>query len=108
MGKGRRNQRNPDYHKVQGGATEDRDAGRVSRQKLSGQRRTARKAAETRKPARPRARREVEMPDTLAGAALSRLGGLGRRLVSAAGTGLQALRWAGHMVEVARGKKREQ
>jgi hypothetical protein len=67
MGKGRRNQRNPDYYQ----AVEDRDIGRASRWKRS----------------------------------LSRLGGLGRRLLAAAESGV---RWAGHMLEVARGTKREE
>jgi hypothetical protein len=48
MGKGRRNQRNPDYYKVQGGAVEDRDLGRASKQRLSRQQQKAAKRREKR------------------------------------------------------------
>jgi hypothetical protein len=125
MGKGRRNQRNVDYYKVQGGAIEDRDASRAAKQKLSRQKRRAAKRqvpdvhpATPRRIASPRARKPPpakksttgraipEMPETLAGAALSRLGGLKRRVLSVAQSGMQVMRWAGHMIEVARGRKR--
>jgi hypothetical protein len=118
MGKGRRNQRNVDYYKVQGGAIEDRDAGRAAKQKLSRQKRRSKKvvpdvhpatprrvAAPKRKPAAKTASPipAADMPSSFTGAALSRLGGLTRRVLSAAESGVQVVRWA---VDMARGRKR--
>ena len=42
MGKGRRNQRNPDYYKVQGGAVEEPAATRAAKRALTTQRTNAR------------------------------------------------------------------
>jgi hypothetical protein len=128
MGKGRRNQRNTDYFKVQGGAVEDRDIGRAAKQKVSGQKMSPKKKKAKRAPSpaeihpatprriKPAAKKKVppqseirvnpeeNAPNTFAGAALSRLSGMTRRVVSAAEWGVGALRWAGHMIQTARGK----
>ena len=120
MGKGRRNQRNLDYEKVQGGAVEDRDVSRAAKQALGrdqSQRRrgTAGKTVPappqrvTRKKAAPpavRARPEPTPPPI--GAALSRIplvGGVARRMYHLAQSAVGALRFANHLLQVARGKE---
>ena len=127
MGKGRRNQRNVDYYKVQGGAVEDRDVGRAAKQKLSQKQTSGRrprpedvhptaprriKPPARKKPAaQPRARKvqpEAHAPNTFAHAALSRLGGVTRRVFGLAESAVGALRWAGHMIQTARGRSTEE
>jgi hypothetical protein len=138
MGKGRRNQRNVDYYKVQGGAVEDRDVSRASKQKLATQERMVGKKPSPedvhpvrKKKAGPKVKIQVkstlpkkravrssalphkmtprpEPPKNLVGASLSRVGGLTRRVVRAAELAIGALRWAGHTIQVVRGKVHEE
>jgi hypothetical protein len=119
VGKGRRNQRNPDYYKVQGGAIESRDVGRKSKQALGRDEARRRSTPRRKKTTQPRAAQprkkaspapppssEGRAPPLAPGAALSRVG-ITHRVMRAAGTAWGVLRWAGHMVNVMRGKTDE-
>ncbi len=134
MGKGRRNQRNVDYYKVQGGAVEDRDVSRASKQKLATQKRPTRAKkpapadvhpAQPRKIAAPKPPRAAQksrpkapsrpaptprpVPPSRPPRAPARVGaaparGITQRVVRAAELAISALRWAGHQIQVVRGK----
>jgi hypothetical protein len=128
VGKGRRNQRNVDYYKVQGGAVEDRDAGRMSKQALAthAPKPKRKKAPPLAKvgPARPRAKKAAPKATTrqpqpmqptrltpparrptVTGAARYTLGALTRRVWRMAEGAVGAVRFAAHLWEAARGKE---
>jgi hypothetical protein len=119
MGKSRRNQRKAKYHKVPHAVVAEGDGSRAPKPDQKATRRSAapKAKAPSQKPQnlpprqsqkrRPKVNPEANAPNTFAGAALSRLGGMSRRVYGLAQSGVQALRWAGHMIEVARGRKRE-